>query len=73
MNTLCVGLRPYLSRLAMIMALVVFALVVTPALSGQAFLPANNVRTGSGPAAVAVGDVNADGKPDGFREWAAAG
>src|SRR5689334_9445420 len=64
MNTLCVGLRPYLSRLAMIVALVVFALVVTPALSGQAFLPANNFTTGGGPAAVAVGDFNGDGRPD---------
>ena len=64
MNTLCVGLRPYLSRLAMVVALVVFVLVVTPALSGQAFLPANNFKTGGGPAAVAVGDFNADGRPD---------
>src|SRR5262245_47249792 len=64
MNTLCVGLRPHARRLAMAVALVVFTLVVTPALSGQAFLPANNVRTGNGPAAVAVGDLNGDGRPD---------
>src|SRR5262249_3465936 len=64
MNTLCVGFRPYLKRLAMAVALVVFALVVTPALSGQAFLPASNFITGGGPAAVAVGDFNADGRPD---------
>ena len=63
MNTLCVGLRPHVRRLG-IAALVVFTLVVTPALSGQAFLPANNVTTGNGPAGVAVGDFNADGNPD---------
>src|SRR2546423_50508 len=46
------------------LVLILVALVITPALSAQSFLPASNVVTGGGPTAVAVGDLNGDGKPD---------
>src|SRR5437764_1327071 len=61
MNTFCAGSRLQVITLT---ALILVVLAITPALSAQSFLPASNVFTGSGPTAVAVGDLNNDGRPD---------